>query len=75
MDIHYSHLDTRERTLLKAWRGQGLGVREIGRRLNRHHTPSVVNCGEICGVARTTTSPVLSKSTPIVCVDAHNVTD
>lgn len=38
MGIHYSHLDKRERTLLKTWRGQGLGIREIGRRLNRHHS-------------------------------------
>jgi len=38
MGAHYSHLDKRERTLLKDWRGQGLGIREIGRRLNRHHS-------------------------------------
>ncbi|MBL4781977.1 MAG: IS30 family transposase [Porticoccaceae bacterium] len=38
MGAHYSHLDKRERTLLKAWHGQGLGMREMGRRLNRHHS-------------------------------------
>ena len=38
MGAHYSHLDKRERTLLKTWHGQGLGIREMGRRLNRHHS-------------------------------------
>jgi len=38
MGIYYSHLDKRERTLIKDWHGQGLSLREIGRRLHRDHT-------------------------------------
>lgn len=38
MGIHYSHLDKRERTLIKDWHGQGLSHRAIGRRLHRNHT-------------------------------------
>jgi len=33
----YSHLDRRERTLIKQWRESGLSLREIGRRLGRNH--------------------------------------
>ena len=30
-NIYYSHLDEREGTLRKTWRGQGLGIREVVR--------------------------------------------
>lgn len=32
---HYSHLDRRERTLIKNWLGLNISLREIGRRLGR----------------------------------------
>lgn len=38
MGSSYSHLDRRERTLIKQWREQGVAIREIGRRLNRCHS-------------------------------------
>ena len=38
MGKHYSHLDTRERTLIKRWHGQNVSLREMGRRLNRDHS-------------------------------------
>jgi len=34
----YSHLDRRERTLIKDWHHYGVSIREIGRRLNRSHS-------------------------------------
>jgi len=38
MTAHYTHLDRRERTLIKEWHNQDISRREIGRRLNRSHT-------------------------------------
>jgi len=38
MTAHYSHLDRRERTLIKDWHNQDISLREIGRRLRRSHT-------------------------------------
>jgi IS30 family transposase len=38
MGTRYSHIDKRERTLIKDWYNQGLSLREIGRRLCRSHT-------------------------------------
>ena len=38
MGNYYFHLDKRERTLIKQWRHEGLGLREIGRRLDRSHS-------------------------------------
>lgn len=38
MTTHYTHLDKRERTLIKDWHNQDMSRREIGRRLNRSHT-------------------------------------
>ena len=38
MATHYSHLDKRERTLIKCWHNQRISRREIGRRLNRSHS-------------------------------------
>ena len=34
----YTHLELKERTLIYWWRKEGLGFREIGRRLKRSHT-------------------------------------
>lgn len=36
--MSYSHLDRRERTLIKDWHNQNISLREIGRRLHRSHT-------------------------------------
>ncbi len=36
--MNYSHLDKRERTLIKDWHKRDVSLREIGRRLNRSHT-------------------------------------
>jgi transposase, IS30 family len=38
MGERYSHLNITERNLLKNWNDQGVSIREIGRRLNRHHS-------------------------------------
>jgi len=38
MGTHYTHIDKRERTLIKDWHNQGISRREIGRRLNRSHS-------------------------------------
>lgn len=38
MTTHYSHLDKRERTLIKDWHNQAISLREMGRRLHRSHT-------------------------------------
>ncbi len=38
MTVHYTHLDKRERTLIKDWHNQDISRREIGRRLNRSHS-------------------------------------
>ena len=34
----YSHINKTERTLIKLWHGQALSIREIARRLGRHHS-------------------------------------
>ena len=38
MGRQFSHLDRRERTLIKSWHNEGISFREIGRRLNRSHS-------------------------------------
>jgi len=38
MAIHYTHLDLRERTLIYWWLKDKLSIREMARRLKRHHS-------------------------------------
>lgn len=66
MSTNYSHLNKTERTLIKEWKSQGISLREIGRRLNRSHPPSVESLGAIFGVGDTIMLVVLKSFMSLV---------